>query len=91
LSYRDNIRAIALYPGLGVDELQNLLKSAFSIAGTAIGFLADVRGCHMFDDNSSPLLILCARRTFFCRMASLSRYPWRAETLTCALPLSASC
>jgi hypothetical protein len=57
LSYRDNIRAIALYPGLGVDELQNLLKSAFSIAGTAIGFLADVRGCHMFDDNSCPLLI----------------------------------
>lgn len=42
LSYRDNVRAVAFYPGLEVNELQLLLKSAFSISGTAIGFLGEV-------------------------------------------------
>ena len=39
-------RSIALYSGIGIDELVNLLTATFGIYGNSIvGFLTEVRFC----------------------------------------------
>lgn len=43
LGYNGKVQTVALFEGLGTDELISLLKTVFSVEGTIVGFMAEVR------------------------------------------------
>jgi hypothetical protein len=42
LAYNGSVQTVALFEGLGADELTTLLKTVFSIEGTIVGVVAEV-------------------------------------------------
>jgi hypothetical protein len=43
LGYNGKVQTVALFEGLNTEELTSLLKTVFSIEGTIVGIMAEVR------------------------------------------------